>query len=369
MKITKVSVTLFAWDTIPAISYHGVVRTGREAHDQGLVTISTDEGVEGHAFLGKGLAPASTDAAQIAKYLKPLLVGRDPLDRERLNEMIWKRRAVASIRTIGAVDVALWDLAGKVAGMPIHRLLGSYRSSIPAYISSDHLPSPQHYADEAVKYKELGYIAYKIHPPSEWRADIKVCEAVRKAVGDDYMLMLDSTFVYQFEEALRVGRAIEEMGFYWYEDPLGDQDIYNYIKLKQKLDIPIMATERPEAGFDSYAVWITSQATDFLRGDVAIKGGLTNLVKTAHLAEAFRMKYEVHTGGNSLNNLANLHVEMAIRNTQFHEILLPTEAMNYGILNDIEVDRDGLIHAPTGPGLGAEIDFGMIEKKKIAVLE
>src|SRR6266481_2096676 len=118
--------------------------------------------------------------------------------------------------------------------------------------------------------------------PQRWRDDIKVCEAVRKAVGDDYTVMLDSTWSYRYEEALRVGRAIEEMGFYWYEDPLADQDLYNYVKLKQKLDIPILATEFPIGGFDSYAPWILERATDFLRGDVAVKGGITTLVKTAH---------------------------------------------------------------------------------------
>lgn len=369
MKITDVTVTLFAWDTMPAISYQGLVRKAGFQHDQGLVTIHTDEGVEGHAFLGKGVDPASSDAGNIVKYLKPLLIGHDPLDREMLHQAIMKRNRVATIRAIGAVDTALWDLQGKIAGLPIWQMLGGYRRRIPAYVSSDHLPTPQHYADEAVKYKELGYVAYKIHPPSEWRADIKVCEAVRKAVGDDYILMLDSTQVYNFEEALKVGRAIEAMDYYWFEDPLKDHDIYNYVKLKQKLDIPIMATERPSATFDAYAIWITSQATDYLRGDVAIKGGITNMVKAAHLAEAFCMRYEVHAGGNSLNNLANLHVEMAIPNTQFHEILLPAEAASYGVINEIAVTRDGYIEAPTGPGLGAEIDFDMIRSKQIAVLQ
>jgi hypothetical protein len=136
-------------------------------------------------------------------------------------------------------------------------------------------------------------------------------EAMRKAVGDNYTVMLDSTWSYRYEEALRVGRPIEEMGFYWYEDPLADQDIYNYVKLKQKLEIPILATEFPIGGFDAYAPWILERATDFLRGDVAVKGGITTLIKTAHLAEAFRMNLEVHHGGNSLNNVANLHVIMA----------------------------------------------------------
>jgi L-alanine-DL-glutamate epimerase-like enolase superfamily enzyme len=180
--------------------------------------------------------------------------------------------------------------------------------------------------------------------------------------------MLDSTWSYRYEEALRVGRAIEEMGFYWYEDPLADQDIYNYVKLKQKLDIPILATEYPIGGLDSYVPWILERATDFLRGDVAVKGGITTLIKTAHLAEAFRMNFEVHHGGNSLNNVANLHVIMAIRNTEFFEVLLPDAMQKYGLAEEITVERDGLVHAPTEPGLGAQIDFELIERNKVGVL-
>jgi L-alanine-DL-glutamate epimerase-like enolase superfamily enzyme len=121
------------------------------------------------------------------------------------------------------------------------------------------------------------------------------------------------------------------VGFYWYEGPLADQDIYNNVGLKQKLDIPILVTEFPIGGFDAYAPWILERATDFLRGDVAVKGGITTLIKTAHLAEAFPMNLEVHHGGNSLNNVANLHVIMAIRNTELFEVLLPDAMQKYGL--------------------------------------
>jgi L-alanine-DL-glutamate epimerase-like enolase superfamily enzyme len=143
--------------------------------------------------------------------------------------------------------------------------------------------------DEARYYQSINMAAYKIHPPQSWREDIKVCEAVRKAVGDDYLLMLDSVWSYDYPAALRVGQAIEAMNFYWYEDPLADADIYNYVELKKQLSIPIMATEYPAAGLDSYAPWIKERATDFLRGDVAVKGGITTLMKTAHLVEAFHL--------------------------------------------------------------------------------
>ena len=110
------------------------------------------------------------------------------------------------------------------------------------------------------------------------------------------------------------------------------------------------------------------QATDYLRGDVAVKAGITGILKAAHLAEAFKMNFEIHHGGNSLNNVANLHVTMAIRNCEYFEVLLPAAAQKYGLVEDIEVDADGLVHAIERPGLGAAIDFELIESKKVAVL-
>jgi L-alanine-DL-glutamate epimerase-like enolase superfamily enzyme len=367
MKITDVSLTLFAWDDIPPTQY-GQHSKFSGSSALGLLRVRTDDGCEGNAFLGSASNSATTDGQGLITHLKPVLMGKDPMRREAIVAELWKKQRPAGVRTIGAVDVALWDLLGKAMGQPIHRLLGTYRESVPAYASSAVLPSPAAYAEQAQEYREQGWAAYKIHPPTEWQTDIKVCEAVRNAVGDDYTIMLDSTWSYDFPAALRVGRAVQEMGYFWYEDPLHDQDIYNYVKLKQQLAIPILATEYPIAGFESYQPWIMLQATDFLRGDVAVKGGITTLIKTAHLAEAFRMNYEVHHGGNSLNNVANLHVIAAIRNTTFFEVLLPDGAQKYGLEQDIVVGRDGLVHVPNAPGLGAAIDFKLIERKKIAEL-
>ncbi len=367
MKIADVTLTLFAWDDIPVTNYGPHKRFGGSSK-LGLLSIVTDEGICGHAFLGSSRQAADIDAPGLIRYLKPVLMGQAPLERERLYQALWKRARTTTVRAVGAIDVALWDIAGKAAGMPIHKLLGSYRDSVPAYASSQILPTPAAYAEEAVHFKTICWPAYKIHPPQVWRDDIKVCEAVRKAVGDDYTLMLDPGWCYNYEEALRVGLVIDALGYYWYEDPLADQDIYNYVKLKQKLKTPIMATEYPQAGLDSYAPWILEHATDFLRGDVAVKGGITTMIKTAHLAEAFHLNYEIHHGGNSLNNVANLHVMMAIQNSQFFEVFLPDAAHKYGLAQDIEVDGNGYAHAPTGPGLGADIDFELIKRKTVAVL-
>jgi L-alanine-DL-glutamate epimerase-like enolase superfamily enzyme len=368
MKITDLTVTLFAWPGIPATTYGR--HTGRFSGESqlGLVTLRTDAGLEGHAFLGSAMRGADLDAAGVVRYLKPLVVGQDPLDRERLWQALWQRNRATGIRAIGAVDVALWDLGGKIANLPVHRLLGSYRTRIHAYASSAVLPSPEAYAEEAVSFKANGWRAYKIHPPTEPVVDIQVCRAVRRAVGDDYRLMLDSTWAYEYPDAVRVGKEVEALGFHWYEDPLADDDLYNYVKLKQQLSIPILATEYTPGGFTALAPWIVARATDYLRGDPAVKGGITPLVKSAHLAEAFHMSFEVHHGGNSLNNVANLHVIMAIKNTELFEVLLPAGAQKYGLAEDIDVDREGYVYAPEKPGLGATIDFDLIARRKTAML-
>ncbi len=369
MKITDLALTLFKWEGIPrSLPKRHTGRLGGPSQI-GLLRIGTDEGVEGHAFLGTSGRSAEVDAWSLIHYLKPVVMDQNPLDRERLHETMLFLGRNTTMRAIGAVDVALWDIAGKIAGLPIHQLLGSYRDRIPAYVSSPRLGSAEEYAQQAAESQAAGWAAYKIHPPTiDIREDIEICRAVRAAVGDDYRLMLDSIWAYDYPQALEVGRAIQELGYYWYEDPLAGDDLYNNVKLRDHLDIPIMATEHAPGGFTAYAPWLVSRATDYLRGDVAVKGGITAVMKTAHLAEAFHMNYEIHHGGNSLNNVANLQATMAIKNTEYFEVLLPSEAQKYGLVEDIEHDENGMVHAFNEPGLGAKVDFDLIERHKVAVM-
>ena len=125
----------------------------------GVVTVHTDEGIEGHSFLGSARESADVFCGPLVEWLKPTLVGRNPLDTGALWAAMWKHKRYVSIRAIGAVDVALWDLAGKVAKLPIHRLLGTCRESVPAYASSAHLPTPEAYVEEALHFLSLGWPA------------------------------------------------------------------------------------------------------------------------------------------------------------------------------------------------------------------
>ncbi|RMF89509.1 MAG: mandelate racemase [Nitrospinota bacterium] len=365
MEITDLTVTLFKWPSKPW-------RTGRNQfggeRQLGVVTVHTDAGIEGHAFLGSSNQGADELVGPLMTQLKPMLIGRNPLDIGALWQEMWRRHRLVSLRAIGAVDVALWDVAGKAAGLPIHRLLGTCKHQVPAYASSAWLPTPEAYAEEAQHFRSLGWTAYKVHPHGTPQEDIEICRAIRRAVGDEMVLMLDAMWAYSYEDAVRVGRAIEELNYFWYEDPLPEEDIYNYIKLRQKLDIPLLCTEYAPGGLYAMAQWVHQQATDILRGDVAVVGGITPLVRIAHLAEAFHMKCELHHGGNSLNNVANLHVTMAIPNCDYYEVFPASGANKYGLVQDIEVDDKGMVYAPEGPGLGYEIDWDLVRRDTIQVL-
>ena len=309
---------------------------------------------------------AHLDGASLIEVLKPVVLGQDPLDRERLYHALWQRSRATTARAIGAVDVALWDLAGKVAGLPIHRLLGSYRDRVRAYASSAVLALPGGLRGGGGALQGRGLD--RLQDPSADRSGHGHrglpggAPGGRRRLHGDARLDAGPTTTRRRSAS---GQAIEALGFHWYEDPLADDDLYSYVKLKQQLRIPILATEYSPGGFTAYAPWLLARATDFLRGDVAVKGGITALVKAAHLAEAFHMNFEVHHGGNSLNNVANLHVIMAIRNCEFFEVLLPAGAQKYGLVEDIEVDRHGLGPRAERPRARApRIDFDLIERRQ-----
>ena len=366
MKITNVKVEMFNWKSEPWKT--GVGTTFGETRQLGIVTVETDEGVSGNAFLGSSRVGANHFAPGLIEFIKPIVMGRNPQDIGAVWWDMWKMNRSVSTYVIGAIDICLWDINGKIAGQPIHRLLGTCKDSMPVYSSTAYHETKEEYAEEAIRFKEMGWQAHKIHPHGNPMYDIEICQAVREAVGDDMKLMLDSMWAYQYEDAMRVGRAIEELNYYWYEDPLVEEDIYNYVKLHQKLDIPIMSTEYAPGRYYGMTSWITQYATDILRGDVAVTGGITPMVRLCHLAEGFNMKCEIHHGGNSLNNVANLHIMMAVPNCEFFEFFPCTGDNMYGLVNDIDM-TGGMVHAPTEPGLGYEIDWDLVKREYTGTAE
>ncbi len=366
MKISNVKVDMFNWKS-EGWAVGGRMTFG-DTRQLGVVTVETDGGVSGNAFLGSSRMGADHFVTGLIEFIKPMIMGRNPQDIGAIWWDMWKMNRSVWTHVIGAIDICLWDINGKIAGQPIHRLLGTCKDSVPVYSSTAYHATPEEYVEEAIRFKEAGWTAHKIHPHGTYEADVEISQAVREAVGDDMKLMLDSMWSYHYEDAMRVGRAIEELDYYWYEDPLVEEDIYNYIKLHEKLDIPIMSTEYVPGRVYGMTQWITQYATDILRSDVAVTGGITPLMRLAHLAEGFNMKCEIHHGGNSLNNVANLHVTMAVPNCEFFEFFPCTGANLFGLVEDIDM-TGGVVHAPTKPGLGYEIDWDLVKREHTATVE
>ena len=331
------------------------------------IRVSTDEGVTGESLsLGGGLGMAH----YLATTIKPLLIGRDPAQREAIWQDMWElnRLWFTPLFAIGIMDVALWDLYGKIVGQPVHELLGGYRTKLPTYASSMTKPRVEDFVEEALKYKERGYHGYKLHVVGRPAEDIKACEAVRKAVGDDWALMIDVVAAYNQTEALRVGRALEELGFVWYEEPLRDYDIHGYKMLAAALDIPILAVEVNEGSIFTMPEYITDRAIDILRADVAFKGGVGPVRKSAALAEAFGLNLEVHNNANQVLEAANLAVAVSIKNTTYYEQLVPESLFQFGVEEFIRIDAEGYAHVPQGPGFGMKIDWDFVNKYKLGTL-
>ena len=236
-----------------------------------VVTIATDEGIDGHVFV---TGPGADVTPQLLGAARELLVGRDALDIGAIWHDFRVRARMFDPTVQGYVDIALWDIAGKAAGLPLHRLLGTARTEVPSYASSWVHASNATYVEEALAYRERGFVGYKLHPPTQRRRmpvagppgpvsireDTDTCAAVRAAVGDEYCLMLDSAWAYSYKEALDVGFAIEALDYHWYEDPLGAEDLDGYVRLKQHLSIPIVATETTSGGLYALPRWIAARA-------------------------------------------------------------------------------------------------------------
>jgi L-alanine-DL-glutamate epimerase-like enolase superfamily enzyme len=323
-----------------------------------LVRVLTDSDIEGHYIVWSEVAAARPNAlAETLRLMKSYVVGQDPLDRERiwvkLASLWYGRRGPA----LAAIDIALWDIAGKAAGLPVYKLLGAYRDKVRAYASGNVV----HREDEIVRIgKELkskGYTAMKLHP-----IPIGMCAALREAVGEDMDLLYDAVFAHTREEAITVGRELERLNFYWYESPLPPDDIEGYVKLSRRLTIPLTVELLYQTQYREYVV---RGAVDYLRTLSGFGGGITEMRKAAALAEAFGMKWEPHSYGGTHDQAANLHVILSTENCAFFE--LPIEQgregwFDVGTKDVIRIDRDGYVHGPTKPGLGYEVDWDQVKE-------
>lgn len=348
----------------------GSLRGGAGALECLAYTVRAEHGQEA-TMLGFAGRSARGAGHMIAASLRPFLVGREALDREALWHD-WRRADRwwhhLPFWTWGPIDTCLWLLAAQAAGQPLWRHIGGARDRVPAYASSLVLPDASAYADEAQAVKAAGLRGYKIHSPGRSLAeDIAIHRAVREAVGPDFPLMSDPVQPYSFEEALRLGRELERLGYLWLEEPLPDECPTALAELTRILDIPVLGGEVLAKHPYSLADYCARRVVDGLRADVSWTGGVTGTLKTAHLAEAFLMPCEVHTAIFHALDLANLHVLGAIRSGAWFEVLWPMDRFAFALPGGLPI-ADGLAHLPATPGLGAELDLAAIDAATIEVI-
>jgi L-alanine-DL-glutamate epimerase-like enolase superfamily enzyme len=334
-----------------------------------FVKVVTDDGLEGCALNGLGGSDPSVYLASNIKRIRETVVGKDPFDRENIYMELNFSGSPFHVNRIwnSMIDIALWDIAGKAANLPIYKLVGAYRDKVRAYASTLAYPAIEDYINLGRECRELGFTAYKLHGFNEVKKDIELCEAVR-AEFPDMDLMLDSLCSYDRKGALEVGRVLDRLGFYWFESPLREDDLEGHRILRQKLDIPISSTELELTGFIGYPKYIQRGATDIVRPFGDAIGGITPMLKTAHLCEAHHIKIEPQSFGHTLVQAPHLHISLVSANCDFHEAPVPEREFMPFMKDGIHVQKDGFVYAPTKPGLGYDIDWEQIEREVDYVL-
>lgn len=338
------------------------------------IRIHTDQGVTGEYVGGM---PVDFDALG---YIVHLLLGRNALDRMTLYERC--KHAMRQNGRVGhsVLDIALWDLAGKWYKAPVYELLGASRAPLRAYASTPPgdpvdgpLGAPEGYADFAEQCYDLGYRAFKIHAwiDGDVEREIAAAKAVGDRVGDRMVLMDDpSSGMRTFADAVRLGQVLDDYKYFWYEDPYADTGISStgHRRLRERIKTPLLVTEHLRS-LEPKVDFLVNGGTDLLRGDPEHDGGITGVMKIAHAAEGLGADVELHFAGP-----AHRHAMTAIRNSNYYEMGLvhPTYdltspassvALNYRDGLE-EIDANGCVMAPDGPGLGVEYDWELIERRR-----
>lgn len=371
MRITDVQVSVVA----PYRSAHPLpVPAGAEEWaprwEFAALRVLTDQGIEGNAFVW-GATGALPVAQTIIQAIKPELLGQDPLDREHLWHRIRRADRLVGLfprHVHGPVDVALWDIAGQLAGLPLYRLLGAYRDRLPVYGASLFLSDVAEFVAQADRCRARHLHGYKLHPSGRPDTDVAICRAVRRAVGEGFPLMVDLHGSYTRSQALEVGRVLDELKFSWFEEPLPDTELQNYVELSRALDVPIAALQTLPAQLPLITEYLRQGAVDIVLADTSWKSGVTGLRKIAALCEGFGVRCEIHSGFNALCSVANLHVACSIRNCDLFETMIPADLFDFGLREPLLIDAEGYVHVPEGPGLGVDIDWGLLERHTLARL-
>lgn len=386
--ITRVEVHAFTFDVGNlGLGAHSAAGVGNMIYRAGsklkssrfAVRIVCDDGAQGEYVAHWVGTPATLGQVQM---LAPNLLGRNPEQRELIYDDLKREVRAYDHMGHGVLDIALWDLAGKKHNLSVAAMLGAFRTRLPTYASTYHgqlepggLDSPEAFADYAQACQEMGFTGFKIHGwhDGDARKEARNVLLVRQRVGDAIHLMLDPACQLRtYLDALYVGRACDEAGYLWYEDPYRDSGVsaIGHQRLREKLQTPILVSEHVR-GLEQKANFLIAGGCDMIHADPEYDMGITGAMKIAHLCEALGLDVQMHACGP-----AHRAVIAAIRNTHFYEMALmgpgmpncvaPVYTCGYSDQPE-DLGADGCVPVPDGPGLGVQYDWDFIERNRSAL--
>ncbi len=387
MKITDVVSHVLQYDLPEELGYSQQYYNKRTAH---LVEVRTDEGLTGW---GECFGPGNVARANksiVEQVIRPMALGRDPIDREVIWHQVYNLlrdhgQKGMPLQALSGVDIALWDLAGKITGLPLSKLVGGrHRTELPVYgygmmlRREDPASLIRRFKDEAAGIKEAGFVATKMKVGLGVKQDIRLAEAVRLGVGDDYPFMVDANHCYTSDDALEVGHALDELGAFWFEEPVAPEDLDGYKRLRSRLKTRISGGE---AEFTRWG-WrhlLEGKCLDIAQPEVCALGGVSEYLKVLALAHTHFVPVINHVWGSAVAVATNLQLlaampplpgglfprepmlEFDTTHNLFRDELL-TEPLN---IQEQVKRTGGFVDVPDGPGLGIEPDPKFIERFSI----
>ena len=383
MEITKITSHILQYDMPQTLGYSQQFYDKRTAH---LIEVETDEGLTGW---GECFGPGNIALANrtiVQDVIRPMILGHSPLDRDVLwhktyNLMRDHGQKGMPMQALSGVDIALWDIAGKVANLPLYQLIGgAHRKQIPVYGYGMMLrPEPledltARFKEEARAIKDMGFVATKMKVGLGPRADIKLAEAVRRGIGDDFRFMVDANHCYTTSDAFTVGRALEDLGAYWFEEPIAPEDLQGYRELRAGLNVNISGGE---AEFNRWG-WrslLESRGLDIAQPEVCALGGISEYLRVLALCHAHFTPVVNHVWGSAIAVATNMHLlasmpdlpggmnpwepmlEFDTTDNKFRDELLETPLE----IQAQVAQTNGYIALPEGPGLGITPDRDFLQ--------
>ena len=321
---------------------------------------------------GEGYGPATVLEEGI-KLLTPHILGQNPLD----NEVIWNhmyrktldyaRRGVL-VASISAIDIAIWDLKGKILGVPVSTLLGgAHRKKVQPYATglyfTDHNNPSKDFEAEVALYKSKGFKAIKMKVGLGVKEDYENVKRMRELMGDDMQLMVDSNHAYSYKEALSLCRKIEPFNISWFEEPISPEFYDQYRELRDKTSIPIAGGECEYLRFGFHQL-LKSKSVDIIQPDICSSGGLTEAKRIAALASTYGVEVVPHTWGTAIGIHVALHFISNLENIpgrmKAPNFLMEYDQTENGLRERLTFPKikmvDGMIEVPDRPGLGIDVD-------------